>query len=362
MKFPLRGVLVTVALICLVAYGYRAYTSGTPQPKAPDSASAAAGPVADVKVSPVKEETISSVIAAYGDVVPAPGAIQVVSVPYETRVSRIMVSAGQKISQDDALLELEPSPDTLLKLEQAKNAYEISRQNLDHMKELFALKLATNAQILGARESFRQASLQLESLKNRGVDGRKTIRAHVGGLISRIKVQEGAIVPAGNPLMEIVAQNRLEVRLGVEPGDAARLASDRRVYLSSVNEPAQKTVSGRIRKISQAVNPATRLVDVFVALPGPGRFLLGEYVTGRIQTASSFGMVVPRSAVLPENGEHVLYTVRNGRAVKHVVKIGIESGNLVEVSGGGLRPGDIAVVLGNYELKDGMAVRVGKTQ
>jgi len=355
MKFPLQAVLITVAIVCLAAALYLTHYSGTRQTKA--SASDAAGPVATVRVAPIEKEIISSVVTAYGDVVPAPGAVQVVSMPYETRVSRVMVSAGQKISKNDALLEVEPSPDTILKLEQAKNAFEISGQNLDHMKQLFALKLATNAQILKAREAFRQSSLQLDSLRKRGIDGKKIIRAGVSGLISSIQVKEGAIVPAGNPLMEIVAENRLEVRLGVESDDAGRLAPGRQVSLSSVNEAAPKKVAGRIRKISRAVNPATRLVDVFVALPGPGRFLLGEYVMGRIETTSSYGLVVPRSAVLPEDGNHVLYTVRNGHAFKHMVKVGIENGDRVEVSGGGLRPGDVAVVLGNYELKDGMAVR-----
>jgi membrane fusion protein, multidrug efflux system len=362
MKFPLRGVLITVAIAGLAAVGYWAYRSDTPKPNVPDSTFGAAGPIASVKAAPIKKETISSVITAYGDVVPAPGAVQVVSLPYETRVSRIMVSSGQKISQNEALLELQPSPDTLLKLDQARNTYEISRQNLDHMKQLFALKLATNAQILTARESFRQASLQLESLKKRGVDGKRVIRARVSGLISSIEVQEGAIAPAGNPLMKIIAQNRLEVRLGVEPGEACRLSSGRPVSLYSVNEPARKAVSGRIRKISQAVSRATRLVDVFVTLPGPGGFLLGEYVMGRIETATSYGMVVPRSAVLPEGVGHVIYTVHNGHAVKHIVKVGIESENLVEVSGGGLKPGDVAVVLGNYELKNGMTIKVEETQ
>jgi membrane fusion protein, multidrug efflux system len=362
MKFRRRATLVAFAIAFMAVAGHRIYGARTPKAKGPDSSSAVSSPVASVKVAPIKKETISSIITAYGDVVPAPGAVQVVSMPYETRVSRIMVSSGQKISQDDELLELEPSPDTLLKLDQAKNAYEISRQKLDHMKQLFSLKLATNAQILGARESFRRASLQLESLKKRGVGGNKVIRARVSGLISRIQVKEGAIVPAGHPLMEIVAQDRLEVRLGVEPGDAARLSPGQAVSLYSVNEPSQKRVAGRIRKVSQAVDRATRLVDVFVALPGPGGFLLGEYVTGRIQTASSYGMAVPRSAVLPENGKYVLYTVRNGRAFKHMVKVGVESRNRVQVSGGGLKPGDVAVVLGNYALKDGMAVKVEKTQ
>ncbi|MDA8168630.1 MAG: efflux RND transporter periplasmic adaptor subunit [Nitrospiraceae bacterium] len=355
MKFPLRGILVGVVTVCLAAGGYLVFRDGTP--KAKKGPATDAGPVASVRVAPLKMASLSAVITAYGDVIPAPGAVQVVSMPYETRVSRVMVSSGQKISKGDALLEIEPSPDTLLKLEQAKNSYEISKQNLDHVKQLFSLKLATNAQILKAQEVFRRASLQLESLRNRGVDGKRVVRASASGLISSVQIQEGAIVPAGNPLAGIIAQNRLEVRLGVEPGDTRRLASGRPVSLSYVNEPGKEKVEGGIRKVSRAINPATRLVDVFVTLPKSAGFLLGEYIMGRIETASSYGMTAPRSAVLPEGGGHVLYTVVNGRAVKHIVQTGLESGNQVQVSGGGLKPGDEAVVLGNYELEDGMAVK-----
>lgn len=361
MKPASRNVVIGVVIVCVLSAGYWFYReSGGSKVKISDPKTR--GPVATVRVVRLGRGTISTGISAYGEVVPAPGAIQVVSVPYECQVSHVMVSNAQKISKGERLIKIGLSPDTTLRLEQAENDYKVSKEGLSHVQELFDLKLATNNQLLQAKQKFRQADLSLESLRQRGVKGNRIISSDVTGLVRKVYVQDGAIVPAGNPLLEIVAQDRLEVRLGVEPGDAARLPSGRRVSLSSVNKPARKEVTGRIRKISQAVNPSTRLVDVFVSLPGSGGFLLGEYVVGRIQMASSYGMVVPRSAVLPEKGKHVLYTVRNGQAVRHVVKVGIESGNRVEVSGGGLKPGDIAVVLGNYELKDGMAVKVERDQ
>nr|MDA8161590.1 efflux RND transporter periplasmic adaptor subunit [Desulfobacteraceae bacterium] len=183
-------------------------------------------------------------------------------------------------------------------------------------------------------------------------------RAKENGLISFVNVQEGAIVADGKPLAGVISQDRLEVRLGVEPNGARRLAAGQKVMLSPVNEPSVRRVEGRVRKISRAVNTATRLVDVFVSLPRSSGYLLGEYIMGKIETASSYGMVVPRSAVLPENGSYVLYTIQGGRAVKRIARIGLESGGVVQVLGGGLKPGDEVVALGNYELKDGMAVKV----
>jgi membrane fusion protein (multidrug efflux system) len=361
MKPASRKVIIGIVIVCVLAAGYWFYSQSRGS-KAKVSGPNTSGPVATVKVIELRRETISAGISAYGEVVPAPGAIRVVSVPYESQVRHVMVSSAQKISKGERIIEIGLSPDTSLRLDEAQNDYEVSREGLKHMKELFELKLATNNQLLQARQKFEQADLRLKSLKQRGVKGNRVISAGVTGLVHKVYVQDGTIVPAGNPLLEIVAQDRLEVRLGVESGDAARLSSGRQVSLYSVNKPAKKAVTGSIRKISQAVNPSTRLVDVFVSLPGPGGFLLGEYVVGSIQMASSYGMVVPRSAVLPEKGKHVLYTVRNRHAVRHVVKVGIESGNRVEVSGGGLKPGDSAVILGNYELKDGMAVKMEKAQ
>ncbi len=362
MKFPMRGIFIAAAAICLAIGGYFAYKGetvsyGKERAKA-KNVSANDGPVASVRTAPVKTESISTFTTVYGDVVPAPGAVRVASVPYEIRVDRVMVSAGQKISRGEPLLEIEPSPDTLLELEQAKTSYKISKQNLNHVKQLFYLKLATNTQMLKAEEAFKQASSKLENLEKMGVDGKRTIRSTESGLVSNVNVQEGAIVADGKPLAGIIAQNLLEVRLGVDPDDAGRLVSGQSISLSPVNEPVREKVTGKIRKISRAVNTSTRMVDVFVSLPRSSGYLLGEYIVGKIETASAYGMVVPRSAVLPEDGKNVLYTVMGGHAVKHIVETGLESGNRVQVFGGGLKPGDEVVVLGNYELENGMAVRV----
>ncbi len=359
MKQPARGILIAIVTLCLAAGIYWFYHERQgAQTKPAGSEEEQSAPVGSVGVAPLRMAELSTDVTVYGDVVPAPGAIQVVSVPYEIRVRNIMVSERQKISAGDDLLEIEASPNSLLELEQAQNARDIARQKLGHARELFALKLATNAQILEAQEAARQAVLRLESLKRRGVDGKRIIRSEEAGLIGKVHIQEGAIVPAGNPLVEIIARDRLEVRLGVEPGDASRLVPGQFVRLSYVDVPAARETIGRIRKISSAVNPATRLLDVFVSLPRSAGYLLGEYILGRIRTASSYGLVAPRSAVLPEGGGHVLFTVRNGRAVEHIVRVLRESEKEVQVSGAGLKPGDQAVVEGNYELKDGMAVRI----
>ena len=74
--------------------------------------------------------------------------------------------------------------------------------------------------------------------------------------------------------------------------------------------------------------------------------------------ASAQGLIVPHSAVLPEGRGHSLFTIKDNRAVKHLVQVGLRNDKEVEIKGAGLQAGESVVVLGNYELKNGMAVKV----
>ncbi len=331
----------------------------TPQGAASGSNAAnpdAGGPVACVRTIPIKKGTISEETVVYGSVIAAPGALQTVSIPFESQVLRSMVNEGQKVSKGDILLKIQPSPDTMLKLDQAKNVYDLAQQSYQQMETKHSLKLATNEQLLQAKQVLDQARLSLESMKNRGIGGEGKITSSVGGLIEKIYVQEGSIAAAGNPIMDIVAQNRLEVLLGVEPEDIERVHTDQTVSLTRVNAPASLEVTGKVRRISYAVNPATRLVGVFVTLTTPAGFLLGESIQGKISMSVADGLIVPRSAVLPEGDRYVLFTVKDGHATKHIVEIGIENSREYQVMGKDLEAGEDVVFSGNYELSDGMAV------
>ncbi len=315
-----------------------------------------ARPVVRVKTAIIRTGTIEETLTVYGQIVPAPGSLRSVSVPFESRVLRVMVNVGQDVTQAEPLVEIEPSPDTYLKFHQAQNTYETAKQALKHVQNRFDLKLATNDQLLQAKQGFQQAELELQSMKQRGISGSRTIEAEVEGLVSNVSVQDGMIVPAGNPLLQLVTQRRLEARLGVESEDMERVRTGMPVSISFVNVSASSALSGSVRKVSHSVNSASRLVDVFVSLPPSGKLLLGQSVLGKITVASVQGLIVPRTAVLPEEDKFVLFTVDNGRAVKHIVKVGLDNGAEINVIVPELQPGQPVVVLGNYELKDKMAV------
>jgi RND family efflux transporter MFP subunit len=356
MRPGIRKLFYVLALFAILLIIIQRWTRKPEKPGA-EKGAGVKGEVAMVRTAPVREGLISENIIAYGVVLPAPGASQTVSVSFESQIVQVMVSTGQKVSPGNDLVELKPSPETALALEQAREAYDISRLSLQQMQRRFELKLATNDQVLQARQTMEQAQLKLDSMKKRGIGPPHVIQADTGGLIKKVPVQEGAIVAAGNPLVEIVAKNRWEIRLGVEPEDLGQVKENQAVSLTRVNVPALPPFSGRVRKISYGVNPATRLVDVFVSLPAPANLLLDESILGEIAVTEAQGLIVPRSAVLPEGGGYSLFTVKEGRAVKHQVRRGLHNDKEAEVKDAVLQAGDKVVVLGNYELKDGMVVK-----
>jgi len=67
-------------------------------------------------------------------------------------------------------------------------------------------------------------------------------------------------------------------------------------------------------------------------------------------------IAVPLAAVIPRRGEHMVYVVENGVAVRRVVGLDSLAGQEAVINRG-LQPGERLVVEGHRGLQDGVAVR-----
>jgi len=354
--------LGVTALIALALGGYwyshrAALESGTGS-DLPHNSTAAVEPVATVTVVPIRQSSIAETMTAYGTVASELGEVRVVSVAYEVRVIGVLVTPGQEVAAGTPLIDVQASPATMLQLQEARNAAAAARESLEQIRQLYQQYLATNQELYTAQNALRSAQATLQSLQNSGAGKVQRLKTDAPGVVSKVDVQVGQIVPTGNPLVEVAARNRIEVKLGVEPEDVPYLHAGQTVRLTAVHASAPRAIEGQIRLITEQVDPTTRLVEVFVLLPQPSNLMLEEFVRGQLVKASTHGLVVPREAVLPEEGHYTLYTVKDHHAIKHVVKVGLENGQAVQVEADDLKAGDLAVIIGNYELQDGMAVQV----
>ncbi len=345
----------TVIVLLALTVGYwRGHRSGGGS--AETSENEAKDPVAQVVLAPIQRKSIADTVTAYGSVITQPGKTHAVSVPYETRIKHVLVAPGESVTTGQPLVEIDPSSQTQLQLAEARNAAKAAQQELEQTHQKFNLKLATNQDLGAAKKSAETAQLQLQTLEKQGAASAQQVKSDLAGLVGKVDVQDGQIVQAGNPLVELVQQNEIEVKLGVEPEDVVRVKLGQPVTLYQVHLAGAQPVEGKVRLLTQRVDPDTRMVDVYVSLPNDKGLLLDSYFRAELKTQTHETFVVPRSAVLPEGDGYVLFTVEKQHAVQHRVQLGIQTASETEVFGKDLQAGEPVVVQGNYELSDGMAV------
>ena len=358
MKKNSRTITIAVLLLMLLLIGrcaWRQFAAGNEEKKE--------GPTAQVEIAAITRKTIAEKLTAYGSVIAQPGKTHSVTVGFETRVRHVLVAPGQLVNEDDPLVEVEGSPAAQLQLQQAKNAAEIATRDLKQAQERFNLKLATNQDMSTAEKAARDAQTQLTALQSAGAGGDNRIKSNLTAVVSKVNAQDGQIVPVGNPLVELVAEEEIEVKLGVEAEDLSALQVDQPITIFPVNNPDQPEVKASVRLITRRIDPTTRLVDVYVALPQRTKLLLDGFVRGDFERTAENSLVVPRSAVLPEEeGGFQIFTIENNHAKKRLVKLGVQNEKVVQVITPDLKEGDRVVTLGNYELQDGMAVEMPKAK
>jgi len=251
-----RIIITAVALIVVAALVWIAQRFGVGKEEK------VARPVAQVQIAKVERKTITEKLIAYGSVVAQPGKTHSVSVAFETRVQHILVAPGQFVQENDPLIEIELSPGAQVQFQQAKNAAEAARKELKQTQERFNLKLATNQELSAAEKTARDAEVQLATLQRAGAGADNRIHSDLGGVIAKVNVQDGQIVAAGSPLIEIVAESEIEVKLGLEAEDLSAAQDSAPIIIFPVNDPTAAKVEGSIRLVTRRVDPATRLVDI----------------------------------------------------------------------------------------------------
>jgi RND family efflux transporter MFP subunit len=316
--------------------------------------------VATVETTPLQSREIARTIEAFGVVAAAPSGERVISAPYDCVIRQVFVGTGTAVAAGDVLMEIASSDDARLALDSARSALALATRALAATQQRYDLRLATNQELLAAQQAEQDAKLKAASYEARGLGGPGRIVAPAAGIVSKLELAAGALAPLGTPLVAVADGGKLEARLGVEPANLALIAAGQNVVLVSASRTASAAVSSMVRSVGQGLDSTTGAAEVRVPVPPGAPLLLGEHVKASIEVEKKENaLVAPRSAVLPDGDVNVLFTVTNGKALRHVVTPGITSDDQVEVTGADLRAGDIVVALGNYELTDGMAVQAG---
>ena len=283
--------------------------------------------------------------------------VQVVA-PYPEVLDAVLVKEGQAVGRGQVLARFRTAS-MAPAAASAEAARRVAAADLTRMQNLLREGAVSQRDLDAAEAQLRAAEAQA-ALAQKFL-GDATVTAPVAGVIAKRYAQSGDRVGDGDPIFRLVDTGELEFAAsvptealgGVRPGAPVAL---------TVSGLSGTTVTGRVARINATVDPATRQVKVYVAVPNRDHRLAGDmFASGRIVLRAAAGVVaVPGAAVQAANGSGlVAWVIRDGKIERRSVTVGMrdERADLVEIRSG-LAPGETVIVSPMEDLTPGQRVEV----
>lgn len=354
-RFALRARLdaavLPLALAAALA-GLAGCNGGNGDAQAKTSEQAKAADAVPVEVAAVSRRPIA---ASYTGTAPLEARAESQVVAKTSGVAlAVMVEEGQRVRAGQALMRLDPdrarlqaaqSAAQLAKLEaNYRRSIQLSRQQLISANDLDQLKY----DLENARAVNNLANLELSYA---------SVVAPISGVVASRSIKPGNFVQINTPILRIVDDSRLEAVLNVPERELATLKPGQPVQMR-VDAMPGKAFTGVVDRVSPVVDGGSGTFRVICAFSGEGALQPGMF--GRIRIdydRRADALVVPRIALLDDQGDPAVFAVRNGKAVRAPVTIGYTEGEWTEVRSG-LKAGDQVVTAGKVALRDGSDVQV----
>jgi membrane fusion protein (multidrug efflux system) len=267
---------------------------------------------------------------------------------------QVLVEEGQQVHAGQVLVRLDSSRAALQAAQTAAQMRKLEANyarstTLAEQKLISANDIDTiRFDLENARAANRLANLEL-SYAN--------VVAPISGVIAERKIKDGNFVQINTPIFRIVDTSRLEATLNVPEREVATLTSGLKVDLAVDALPGRK-FEGTIDRIAPVVDSGSGTFRVICSFAGGSVLQPGMF--GRIRIdydQRTDALVVPRVALLDDEGDPAVYAVKAGKAVRVPVKLGYLDGQWAEVRQG-LKVGDQVVTAGKVALREGSAVQV----
>lgn len=208
---------------------------------------------------------------------------------------------------------------------------------------------AATSGLVQAEQRLERARLALE---------RTEIIAPFAGRVADLAVEPGQQIAAGQALLTLLEDERLEVDVDVLEADVVHLhpGAPARVRVPALDD---LVLEGTVHTINPLVDPETGTGRVTVILPNPrGRLMSGLFAYVELETGRLANRLqVPVTAVLERQDRQLVFRIENGRALWTYVTTGARSGDWVEITDG-LAEGDRVAVKDHFALAHEAPVEV----
>ncbi|GAB3044540.1 efflux RND transporter periplasmic adaptor subunit [Spirosoma litoris] len=275
-----------------------------------------------VKLGRLEQRQMSQLIRVNGSLTVPPGQQVSVSSPYGGILKSANLLAGTPVRQGQTLAVLE-NPEFI----RIQQEYLETQSQLTYQQQEYERQRELSKENVGALKTLQQATAQLGTLRARlgglrqqlailGLNSAKltpetitrtmSVRAPIGGTLTKVNVNRGSYVAANDVLFELTNAAGLLAELTVFEGDLARMQVGQRVRFSVVGASGERT--GRIKLINREVN-ADRTVKVYASLDNPavGTLRPGTFVKAVIETGAATEPALPEPAVVQSGNSSQIF-------------------------------------------------------
>lgn len=375
--------LSILTLPFLAAYLTLAGCSRGPAKPADNGQKAALTAVMNVKTATVEGRAVDRSVEAVGSLEPWDESI--VGSEVSGTVDKIYADLGDRVKKGDALALLDQREFNLA-LDGAVAAHQtdlkaVEREEarladagttLKRYDELFKEGMVSTSRHDDAKMKYDVAVAQLKEAQARsGLSASKLdaarkhlddtrVRAPISGEIKKRFISVGEAVNPQTRLFAVVTTGTLKFRGTVAEAASPRIRAGQRMEVM-VEAYKGKSFSGTLTRISPAIDPQTRTLEMEAEVPNPrGVLKPGFFAKGSILTMKETGVpFVPEGAVYSFAGVTKVFVISGDTAHERQVKTGVRDGEMIEVIGD-VKPGDTVAASGLSALYEGARVSVIK--
>jgi len=307
--------------------------------------------IATVRTRVVEPEEVSDLAIFSADLLPIRRAT--LSAEVSGNVEELTVDLGQRVRKGQVLAFIDTRA-LRQQLAEAQALFNQAQDGFERAEKLFAKHSITKEQHINAVAGREVAEARLASA-NLALE-KSEVKAPWTGHVAAKRVEVGDYAAPGQPLIDLVAMDRLKVQAPASAADVPYLKVGVPVVVRVDVFPGE-TFAGQVVQMGAELDPSTRTLEVVAEIENqdlklrPGLF-------GRMELERrvlSDALLVPLTAVVDFESRKVVYVVTDGIAELRVVTLGPVVGKRVLVTEG-LVSGDRYIVAGQQRVADGQRV------
>jgi membrane fusion protein, multidrug efflux system len=262
-------------------------------------------------------------------------------------------------------------------VENAEAQYELAEINFKRMERLYTQRAVSTQQFEQTSTQFKAASSALDAARaqlQQAVEQLENsiIKAPFSGVVAVVHVELNQMVPAGQPVAQIIDQSAMKSKIKIASRDVNLIQIGQEVEVSIPSIPGQ-VYAGKVNTIDQAVDPLSKSLEAEVIITdADSRIKSGMYGEFLIPTATvENSVVVPETSLLSQTEvqinkqtgtqetvrRHFLFVVEEDRAKLKEVQVGLISNSRAQIIGG-INFNDRVIVVGNNIVQENQKVNI----